>query len=192
MISFKYLILLSTLTLAHFCSTAEHHKRHSKQVSKDAAHFLNAIQTDSKLGSLKAPQLWHMNFSAQPSKKDLANAKKAGVEVVISLRNEKENPYNEAAEAKKLGLEYHQIPLFDDKGEIDSKSVAKLEELHHATHKQKQLIHCSSGNRAAAWFAIHVAKKHQLSADDSEKIGEKLGMDKDNMKTQTRTFIKNI
>ena len=147
-----------------------------------------ATEAGHKIASLKAPKLWHMSFSGQPSKKDLMEAKAKGYEVVINLRSPDELDYDEKVVSKELGLEYYNGPLLNAQKEIDPYAVITLEQIHKKTHHQKQLIHCSSGNRAAAWFAVHQIVKHFKHAEDAIRASEKLGITKEPIREKVRRF----
>ena len=150
--------------------------------------LLSKIQGEKKIGELTTYQYQHLYFAAQPSEADLAEAKKAGIEIVINLRAPSEYPYEEDKVAKKLGLKYYQVTFLKD-GNIDPLSALELEKIHAAHPKTKQLIHCSSGNRAAAWFATHLALKYHLSADDSVEVASHLGLTKAEMQEKVKEHI---
>lgn len=150
--------------------------------------YLSKVQPETKIANLSAPSFKHMSFAGQPAPSDLEAAKKDGYKVIINLRAPGEIDWDEKAAAEKLGLEYHQIALLNKDGEIDSAAMTELEELHMATHKKKQLIHCSSGNRAAAWMAAHLIVKHKLPAEEALKVARPLGITKKAVEDKVRNF----
>lgn len=166
------------------CEKCEHKAKHDSRVEK----YLSKIRPETKIANLAAPSFKHMSFAGQPSPSDLEAAKKDGYKVIINLRAPSEIDWDEKAAAEKLGLEYHQVTLLDKDGEIDAEAVTKLEDLHRATHKKKQLIHCSSGNRAAAWMAAHLIVKHKLSAEDALEVARPLGVTKKEVEDKVRNF----
>lgn len=89
----------------------------------------------------------------QPSAKALAEAKRRGIQVVVTLRTDGEIDWDEAAAAKDLGLEFHQFgfrapnTLTD---EIFDKSLKIL-----ANRKKPVLLHCASANRVGAIWLAH-------------------------------------
>ncbi|NCN42174.1 hypothetical protein GW916_13095 [bacterium] len=203
----KTLSLIFALSSIVLLSNCSHHKGkshgktdHSGECQKckesemqpKAAKYLKHVSEGTPIGKLAAPSYKHMSFTAQPSKEDLAEAKKQGYQVIINLRAPSEISWDEAAYAKSLGLEYYNVPLFNKAEEIDAAAVIKLERIHMQTHKQKQLIHCSTGNRAAAWMAAHMMVKHELSAEDALKVGRKLGITKKEIEEKVITFSQKI
>jgi protein tyrosine phosphatase (PTP) superfamily phosphohydrolase (DUF442 family) len=167
--------LLVLSSCAHKTDKDEHCQ---KCEDSQADKYLSFVGPEVKIGDLSAKTFKHMSFAAQPSQKDIAAAKAMGYEVIINLRPASDVKWDVADEVKKNGMTYYNVPLLDKSEEIDVTSVMKLEKIHKDTHSQKQLIYCSTGNRAAAWMAAHLMVKHDLSAAESIKVARKLGLTK--------------
>lgn len=185
------------------CSSTQHQNKHQHDHAKGqhcqscaqkakadsrVEKYLKKVRPETKVANLAAPSFKHMSFAGQPSPSDLEAAKKAGYKVIINLRAPGEIDWDEKAAAEKLGLEYYQIALLNKDKEIDADAIAKLEDLHMATHKQKQLIHCSSGNRAAAWMAAHLIVKHKLTAEQALQVARPLGVTKGEVEKKVERF----
>jgi len=173
-----FLSLFVLVSCAHKAHEAHKHDTCEKCEDSTAEKYLSFVGPEVKIGELPTTTFKHMSFGAQPTQKDLAVAKAMGFEVIINLRSTSEVKWNVADEVKKNGMTYYNVPLLDKDEEIDVTAVTKLEKIHKDTHKQKQLIYCSSGNRAAAWMAAHLMVKHGLSAAESLKVARKLGLTK--------------
>lgn len=192
--------LLIATTFSIIFSSCAHHGAHHGQHAQHKMHHMemsaekvaSEVDTNAKIGDLAAPQLWFMSFSAQPTVEQLKMAKDNGVETVINLRAPEELKFDEKKEVEKLGMNYFQVTLLNKEGEIDPLSILKLEKIHKATHGQKQLVHCSSGNRAAAWFAVHMAVRHDISEQDAIKVGKALGVTKEEVEGKIKNFIEKI
>ena len=134
-------------------------------------------------------------FSEQPNPNHLIDLKREeNIDVVINLRNFKENKeldYNPKKEAQKLKLTYYQIPFFNELEGPHKKNIEKVEKTFMKHHKpgDKILVHCSSGNRAAAWFGTHFKVTHKSSDKKALKISRDYGMDSE-LEEKMRKYYK--
>lgn len=180
----KGIVLLMALTFMTGCGMmgkhhhGHHHKKHNHKV------------TEISVGSHKVVKVMHdrIYVAPQPSKKDLEAYKKAGIDLIVNLREEKEVKYNESAVAKKLGLKYYNQPLMkgDDLREDSIDAVFKIIKDNKG---KKVLIHCSSGNRAAAWFGAHMKKHHNWTNEKSIHMAEQMGLTKLEMKKKLLKYL---
>lgn len=111
----------------------------------------------------------------QPSKAQLHEAKKKGFVMVINLRSKRERAgFDEPATVKALGMKYLAIPM---RGAADV-TKTNMEALFAALAKAKGpvLLHCASGNRVGALFALKAKVKDGKSAAAALEIGRKAGM----------------
>lgn len=120
-------------------------------------------------------QLRHLYFSAQPGPQELVDAKAAGVELVINLREESELTGDEAEQAREAGLEYYNVP-FQRKGALQSEALAQVEQILQANAGRKTLLHCRSGSRAGLFLSTHLISQHNVDVEQAIQIGEKAGM----------------
>ncbi len=126
---------------------------------------------------LKNAKLFDENTvtGGQPSKKDLLNLKSQGVNTIINLRGKGEfNEFDEAEEAAKLGLKYYLLPV-EGSADVTSESAKALAKILAETNG-KTLVHCASGNRVGALFALKAHFVDNKSADEALVIGEKAGL----------------
>lgn len=118
--------------------------------------------------------LW---IGAQPQEKDLADLAKAGVTHIINFRTPKEMEdrnsvsFDEAAEAKRLGLDYTNIPLG---GKEYPYNPFLVDELTKALKKNSGivLLHCASGSRASLVWAAYAVKHLGMSPDAALRATE--------------------
>lgn len=88
----------------------------------------------------------------QPSAADLTVLKQSGFGTIINLRRDGEDlGFDEAEEAKALGFKYVSIPVGMDN--LDVETVLSLREAL-AQSKAPAFVHCGSGNRVGALYAI--------------------------------------
>ena len=111
----------------------------------------------------------------QPSIKDLQELSRNDLKVVVNLRGEGEfGEFDEKKVVDSLGMTYISIPV-SGAGEVNFENVAKF----NAALKKgtdKTLVHCASGNRVGAFFALKAFKYDGKSADESLKIGKAAGL----------------
>lgn len=150
------------------------------------------VQTHENWGNLSKVTSVHSHVytSAQPDKKALEKFKAEGGALVINLRTKAEPGYDkdEKSKVESLGMKYYHVPV---KGKaLSAKSFDKVEEIIQANKGQKVLLHCSSGNRAGAWFAYHVYTNHKDKKEKAMRMGEAMGMKKQFLKDQVEAMMK--
>ena len=119
-------------------------------------------------------------LAGQTDAKALAAAKQAGVVAVINLRAPSEtkgSSFDEAAVAAKAGLTY--VTAMVDKPTKGSFDAGQFEGVSKAIAKfgsKKVLVYCSSGNRAAAWYASYLVGHQGASPKDAFAKAQTLGL----------------
>ncbi len=112
----------------------------------------------------------------QPSQAQMRSLAKAGYRAVIDLRQPGEpGHWDEAALAKELSIDYYPLPI----GGGDDLSKEKAEEFAAILEKvgdAPTLVHCASGNRVGALFALKAYYIDGVDADKAMAIGKKHGM----------------
>ena len=111
----------------------------------------------------------------QPSRDDLARLKEEGYGVIINLRTSEESQdFNEAEEVEALSMTYVQIPV----GVPGGLSRENAEELDRVLNQSKRpaLVHCGSGNRAGALFALRAHYIEGQSVESALEIGRRAGL----------------
>lgn len=119
------------------------------------------------------PNVW---VSGQPSLDDLKAAKAAGVKVVANLRSEREPTgfQSEEETVEALGMRYHAIPVAGAAG-VNLDNAHALKALLEQTKGDKVLLHCASGNRIGALFAL-LAHEEGKSVEEALEAGRQAGL----------------
>jgi uncharacterized protein (TIGR01244 family) len=116
-----------------------------------------------------------LHTGGQPTAEDLQRLKDEGVRTVIDLRGPQEaRGYDEAGEAKALGLAYVALPI-SGKDDINAENARAL----HALLRDREggvLLHCASGNRVGALLALGAAQIDGLPADEALALGRAAGL----------------
>lgn len=110
----------------------------------------------------------------QPTAADLAGLQAQGVHTVIDLRGTaEERGYDEAAEARRLGLAYVALPI-NGKDAITPANARALRELLEQ-HGDGVLLHCASGNRVGALLALDAADAG-MPREQALSLGRRAGL----------------
>ncbi len=148
-------------------------------------------------GDVEAPVAWgaanvthlrHLWFSGQPDLRALEEAVEHGVKIVINLRGPSEDDWNEKEAAEGLGLVYYNVPMAK-KEPFSAEAVVRVEALVKNHPGEPALIHCSSGNRAAGWLAVHLVEEHDMTVDDALEVGRKAGITKGAIENKVRDYV---
>lgn len=171
-----YLILLS-LTLIS-CS---HQARHPHQVEK--AKDISTLKGLKRYGPI--------TFAPQPDKASIQALRSQGYAIVINLRHPSEfKKFNEKQVVEANKMAYYNIPLFDKQKNFSTSAIQEVHKVIQENHNKKIFLHCSSGNRAAAWLGAHLHLDHGLSIAKSIEVAKEVGMTKPKLETKLRSFLK--
>ena len=101
----------------------------------------------------------------QPTPEHLEAAARVGYRTVINLRAPGEQTaWDEAEKAAELGLSYVALPI-SGRGDLSVEHARQLSELVTDPDALPAMVHCASGNRVGALFAL---KAFHLDGDDVE------------------------
>ena len=115
-----------------------------------------------------------ISFRAEPDKQVLSLAKEAGFTTIIDLRGESEDRgMDEAAEVEALGMRYVTLPIAGA-GDVTFDNAAALDKIL-ADIDGPALVHCASGNRVGALFALR-EKMSGASDEDALAVGKAAGL----------------
>ena len=110
----------------------------------------------------------------QPTEEQLAGLADAGYKTVINMRlpDEQGNTQGEAVEA--AGMNYVTVPIEGAAGLSEERARAFAEALDAA--ERPALVHCGSGNRVGALFALKAFYVDGATADEAIQFGLDAGM----------------
>lgn len=97
-----------------------------------------------------------LHTGGQPSPEDLARLRALGIRTVIDLRGpHEERGYDQAAEVRRLGMDYIALPIAgkDDVTPVNAKALYALLDAQDGD----VLLHCASGNRVGALLTLGAA-----------------------------------
>ena len=120
-------------------------------------------------------------IAGQPSAEALAELKKRGVTAVVNLRTAEEMadraevPYDEAARAAELGLEYVHLPIGGADHPFRPEVLDRLAEVL-ARPPGPVLLHCPVGYRASWVWTGFLARDLGLGVDEAVARGESMAI----------------
>lgn len=133
-----------------------------------------AIDTNSIKSNPEAIQGYRYVSTGQPDNELLAIARDAGVVAVIDLRGKDEQRgIDEPAAVEALGMRYVALPVADE----SDVTYENAELLRSALRDidGPVMLHCLSGNRVGALFALQ-ARQSGASVDEALAVGERAGL----------------
>jgi len=152
------------------CSTA-------KKVGENTPQSFH-VETYKKFGRLQeVKKFGNWYVSGRPNKTAFKKFKEQGVVAVIDLRQPKEvysksrvNRY-----MKEFGFNYYNVPV--SKGDVPNEmAYNEVSKLLMKYEGQPVLIHCASGQRAAAWLAMHLEHKYKWPHESAMGVAQQAGL----------------
>lgn len=164
-------------------------------ISGCASHAVTPAEVSEPVvwgASENVTRLRHLYFSDQPDAEALRIAKENGVTTVINLREPSEElDWDEQAEAKRLGLKYLSIPVSRKADSLNSQAMTAISAAVRQQAGDPVLLHCSSGNRAAAWLAVHLVEDHGTSQQLAIDVAREAGLTYEPLVERVQTYLGN-
>jgi len=120
----------------------------------------------------------------QPTEKSLASLAGLGVKTVVNLRTPREMadraqiPFDEAAEAARLGMEYVTIPIGGAEYPYAPQTVEQFAQVLER-NPGPVLLHCRSGVRASYLWTAYLVRYGGLGLDAALARGKAMGISPD-------------
>lgn len=112
----------------------------------------------------------------QPIPEQLEEIKQAGYRTIVNLRPAQEmGDWDEAKSVASLGMTYVSIPVAGGAGLTDE-AVERLHEIVDDQNNYPLVVHCASGNRVGALFALVAARKQGKPTQEAIEIGRQAGL----------------
>ena len=135
--------------------------------------------SDAEASAVEAPSISILNAKTpkpgvltggQPTPEHFEEAARAGYRTVVNLRTEGENgSWDGASKAAELGLHYVALPVAGADG-ISEETAKALAAVLDDPQNLPAMVHCGSGNRVGAIFALMA---FHLEGEDAEKALER-------------------
>lgn len=122
-----------------------------------------------------------------PSARGLSQAAEQGIRTIIDVRDPKEGTEEEKGHADAVGLRYVNIPIT-----LDNFSEAQAQQLNDVLKDENTgpaLLHCASGQRAAAVWALQKNRHEGMSAEDAMKEAKAKGLTKPELEQKLQGLL---
>ncbi|RMG42887.1 MAG: hypothetical protein D6718_13295 [Acidobacteria bacterium] len=135
----------------------------------------------SPAGAIEIPNARHplpgVLTGGQPTAEQLRRAAEAGYRTVVNLRTEGEagSLPDEPDLVRRLGLRYVAIPV-DHAAGLTEDNVRALHEILEDPEARPMIVHCASGNRVGALFALHARMFEGLPPEEALAAGRQAGL----------------
>jgi uncharacterized protein (TIGR01244 family) len=118
-------------------------------------------------------------IAGQPTPQGFAEARRDGVTLVINLRPEGEQQFDERTVVEGLGLDYANLPVTSATLD-DARVEAFLHQMHALRRRpgtgDRVLLHCSTGNRVAALWAMYEIREGRLPVEEAVARARQAGL----------------
>ena len=115
-------------------------------------------------------------IGGQPDEAQLRQAAAAGIEVVVNLRRTDEQvDFDQEAVVNELGMRYLHLPI-SGAADLTPESAEAFGEILETIDGQRALLHCASGNRVGALFALHAGLHQGLDTEEAIEYGRERGL----------------
>lgn len=119
----------------------------------------------------------------------LEKIRAAGFRTVVNLCPPSEYDASEESRiAHALGLDYVNIPIAGPQ-DLNAKATEALDAVLTNPQRRPALIHCASGNRVGALFAVHARRKRGLDVKEALAHGERAGLSSPMLRQAVRALL---
>lgn len=115
-------------------------------------------------------------ISRQPTPAELVAAERAGVRHVVNARDIGEfEAWNQGALVDELGMRYHRVPI-GEPADLDREAVEAFDRILADIGDEPALLHCASGNRIGALYALRAGWLQGKDTETAIGIGKAHGL----------------
>lgn len=114
-------------------------------------------------------------IGGQPSEESLDVMAAHGFDTIVTVRAEGEIAWDERAVVEASGLRFVRVPIPNPVHEITDEQVSALADVL-ADGPGRVLLHCGSGNRAAALWAVWLVEYQGVDAEEAIEAARRAGM----------------
>lgn len=125
-------------------------------------------------GAQSPREVWLI--SGQPEPHEVVEAATAGARHVVNVRDIGEfDAWDEGALVEALDLQYHRVPI-GGPDDLDRGAVEAFDDILTTIGDDPALMHCSSGNRIGALFALRAGWLQGKEVEEAVSIGKAHGL----------------
>lgn len=149
------------------------------------------LSASGALADVGVKQYENFYISGPVNKKILEDFKKKDGAVVIDVRDfDEKGDCGEAIVATKLGMKFYAAPMPKTKP-VTKETIALVEKYVAEANGKPVLIFCSTGNRAGAFLAAHLAQKENIPVEEAIAKAKTVGLKSEVVEDEVREFVAN-
>jgi uncharacterized protein (TIGR01244 family) len=115
-------------------------------------------------------------IGGQPDEAALRQAAEAGIKAVVNLRGPTESAdFGQGQLVAELGMTYMRLPI-SGAADLTPENVRIFGGFLEAIGDRPALLHCASGNRVGALFALHAGLHEGMDTEMAVELGKMHGM----------------
>ncbi len=122
-----------------------------------------------------------------PTPEGLGDLKARGVTTIIDLRQANEATFDEEAAAQARGLRYIHLPMKSD--QLTEEQAGRFIDALRPHNREKVLIHCAGGNRAAAMYGLYLGATRDCPTQEAMARAQRAGLTNEHLAEQVRSEL---
>lgn len=127
--------------------------------------------------------------AGQPDARHLEALAKAGYRTVLDLRAPDEpRPFDEAAEVRRLGMEYVNLPVTADT--LGDETFDRFRALMRDPDRRPLLLHCASANRVGALLIPYLVLDEGRSPDEAVELAVQVGLRSEELRDAALDYVR--
>lgn len=125
-----------------------------------------------------------------PAPETLTEAASRGIKAVVDLRTPEEGTAEEEKKVVENGMSYFNVPITGEN--LDVERVNRLAQILEDPSNRPVLVHCNSGNRVGAVWALYAFYNKEM--DPAAALGEgiRAGLKKPELKKKVRDILEQV
>lgn len=110
-----------------------------------------------------------------------------GVKAIVDLRNPTPRQKEAAGEARRLGMDYINLPI--DPRNMDDQAASDFLAFMREHEGEQVLIHCGSANRASGMYAVYLGTAKGLPVDEAIRRAKRTGLREPELERDVRDYL---
>lgn len=110
-----------------------------------------------------------------------------GVKAIVDLRNPTPRQKEAAEEARRLGIDYVNLPI--DPRNMDDQAASDFLAFMREHEGEQVLIHCGSANRASGMYAVYLGAVKGLPVDEAIWRAKRTGLREPELERDVRNYL---
>jgi protein tyrosine phosphatase (PTP) superfamily phosphohydrolase (DUF442 family) len=128
-------------------------------------------------------------IGGEPTLEGYRQVHKRGVVAIVDVRNPTSKQKESAREAKKLGMDYINLPISPKN--LSARDAEAFLGFMRKYEGKQVLIHCGSANRASGMYAVYLGVVKGMSTDEAVERAKQTGLREAELEHDVRDYLDN-